>query len=358
MANLELLLKKCESLTHIKQLQAHLVSDGRFQFYPSITIKLLELCALPPIANIPYATTVFHQLRNPSTRHWNAVVRGLAQSLQPAQAISWYKNMSRASQKVDAVTCSFALKHVHAHWRSLRLCRFILRCLRYDMWKNLVTWNTMVMAFAMHGDGYKALELFEKMGENGVCPDAVSYLAALCACNHAGLVEDGVKLFYSMASSGMVPNVKHYGTVVDLLGRAGRLQEAYEIVKSMPMFPDVVLWQTLLGASKTYGNVDMAEMASQKLVELGSEGCGDFVLLSNVYAAHKRWDDVGRLDEIKFRIKAYGYVAKTNHVLHDIGEEDKENALSYHFYNREIIVRDRARFHRFKEGFCSCRDYW
>ncbi|KAK9943643.1 hypothetical protein M0R45_009245 [Rubus argutus] len=127
MANLELLLKKCESLTHIKQLQAHLVSDGRFQFYPSITIKLLELCALPPIANIPYATTVFHQLRNPSTRHWNAVVRGLAQSLQPAQAISWYKNMSRASQKVDAVTCSFALKHVHAHWRSLRLCRFILR---------------------------------------------------------------------------------------------------------------------------------------------------------------------------------------------------------------------------------------
>ncbi|KAK9943642.1 hypothetical protein M0R45_009245 [Rubus argutus] len=233
-----------------------------------------------------------------------------------------------------------------------------IRCLRYDMWKNLVTWNTMVMAFAMHGDGYKALELFEKMGENGVCPDAVSYLAALCACNHAGLVEDGVKLFYSMASSGMVPNVKHYGTVVDLLGRAGRLQEAYEIVKSMPMFPDVVLWQTLLGASKTYGNVDMAEMASQKLVELGSEGCGDFVLLSNVYAAHKRWDDVGRLDEIKFRIKAYGYVAKTNHVLHDIGEEDKENALSYHFYNREIIVRDRARFHRFKEGFCSCRDYW
>ncbi|PRQ24536.1 putative tetratricopeptide-like helical domain, DYW domain-containing protein [Rosa chinensis] len=576
MAKLELLLQKCDSLTHIKQLQAHLLTIGRFQLYPSITIKLLELCALPPITNLPYATTLFHQLQSPSTRHWNAVVRGLAQSLQPTQAVTWYATMSRSSQKVDALTCSFALKacaralalseamqihsqllrfgfgrdvllrttlldvyakvgklgfaqkvfdemperdiacwnalvaglaqgsqpsealalfermaeeeglkpnevtvlgalsacsqlgalrggeRIHTYIVNAKLDTHVIVCNAViDMYakcgfvdrayeafenmrcgKNLITWNTMIMAFAMHGDGCKALELFEKMGKNGVCPDAVSYLAALCACNHAGLVEDGVKLFNSMAGSGMVPNVKHYGTVVDLLGRAGRLQEAYEIVKSMPMFPDVVLWQTLLGASKTYGNVEMAEMASRNLVELGSEGCGDFVLLSNVYAAHNRWDDVGRvreamkrrdvkkipgfgyievegvihkfvngdqnhvnsheiyskLDEIKCRIKAYGYVAKTNHVLHDIGEEDKENALSYHceklavafglistdegtpiqviknlricddchvvmkliseIYNREIIVRDRARFHRFQDGLCSCRDYW
>ncbi|CAN6543440.1 unnamed protein product [Malus baccata var. baccata] len=308
--------------------------------------------------------------------------------------------------------------------------------------KNLITWNTMIMAFAMHGNGDKALELFGQMDKSEVCPDAVSYLAALCACNHAGLVADGVRLFNSMAGHGVAPNVTPYGTVVDLLGRAGRIQEAYEIINSMPMFPDVVLWQTLLGASKTYRNVEMAELASRKLFELGSKGCGDFVLLSNVYAAHERWDDVGRvreamkkrdvkkipgfgyievegvihkfvngdqshtnwreiyakLDEIMFRIKAYGYAAKTNNVLHDIGEEEKENALSYHceklavafglistnegtpiqviknlricedchvvikliskVYNREIIVRDRARFHRFKEGLCSCRDYW
>jgi len=308
--------------------------------------------------------------------------------------------------------------------------------------KSLVTWNTMIMAFAMHGDAYKALELFKQMGRAGVHPDAVSYLAVLCACNHAGLVEDGVQLFDSMAGSGVTPNVKHYGSVVDLLGRAGRLKEAYDIINSMPMFPDVVLWQSLLGACKTYGNVEMAEIASRKLVEMGSNSCGDFVLLSNVYAAHERWNDVGRvreamknrdvkkipgfsyievdgvihkfvngdlshsnwrdiyakLDEIKFRLKAYGYVAETNFVLHDIGQEDKENVLCYHseklavafglistsegtpiqviknlricgdchvvikliskIYNREIIVRDRARFHRFKEGLCSCKDFW
>ncbi|CAL9020518.1 unnamed protein product [Prunus brigantina] len=576
MANLESLLQKCTSLAHIKQLQSHLLTSGKFQFYPSLTTKLIELSALSPIADLSHAITLFHQLRKPSTNQWNAVVRGLAQSLQPTQAISWYKTMSQASQKVDALTCSFALKacaralafseamQIHsqivrfgfgvdvllqttlldvyakvgdlgfaqkvfdemserdiASWNALiaglaqgsrpteaialfkrmseeeglkpnevtvlgalsacsqlggvkggerihvcimeeKLDMHVIVCNAViDMYakcgfvdkaywvfknmkcgKNLITWNTVIMAFAMHGDGDKALELFGEMAKSGVCPDAVSYLAALCACNHAGLVEDGVRLFNSMEVQGVSPNVKHYGTVVDLLGRAGRLQEAYQIINSMPMFADVVLWQTLLGASKTYGNVEMAEMASRKLVEMGSKGCGDFVLLSNVYAAHERWDDVGRvreamkrrdvkkipgfgyievdgvihkfvngdqshvkwreiyakLDEIMLRVKAYGYVAKTNNVLHDIGEEEKENALSYHceklavafglistsegtpiqviknlricddchavikliskIYNREIIVRDRARFHRFKEGCCSCRDYW
>lgn len=300
----------------------------------------------------------------------------------------------------------------------------------------------MIMAFAMNGDGYKALDLLDQMALDGVHPDAVSYLAALCACNHAGLVEEGVRLFDLMKGSVVKPNMKHYGSVVDLLGRAGRIKEAYDTINSMPMLPDVVLWQSLLGASKTYGNVEMAEMASRKLVEMGSNSCGDFVLLSNVYAARQRWHDVKRvreamitkdvrkvpgfsyteidckihkfingdqshpnwkeiyakMDEIKFRIKAYGYTAKTDLVLHDIGEEDKEDVLNYHseklavayglistvdgtpiqviknlricgdchtvikiisnIYNREIIVRDRARFHRFKGGVCSCRDYW
>lgn len=447
----------------------------RLGFGGDVLLRTTLLDVYAKVGNLGFAHKVFDEMRQRDIACWNALIAGLAQGGQPSEALVLFERMSEEEDlKPNEVTVLGALsacsqlgavrggEKIHAYIVNAKLDLHVIVCNAViDMYakcgfvdkayqvfenmtcgKNLVTWNTMVMAFAMHGDGYKALELFEKMGENGVCPDAVSYLTALCACNHAGLVEDGVKLFYSMASSGMVPNVKHYGTVVDLLGRAGRLQEAYEIVKSMPMFPDVVLWQTLLGASKTYGNVDMAEMASRKLVELGSEGCGDFVLLSNVYAAHKRWDDVGRvreamkkrdvkkipgfgyievegvihkfvngdqshvnwreiyakLDEIKFRIKAYGYVAKTNHVLHDIGEEDKENALSYHceklavafglistsegtpvqviknlricddchvvmklvskVYKREIIVRDRARFHRFKEGFCSCRDYW
>ncbi|KAI4356904.1 hypothetical protein L6164_000886 [Bauhinia variegata] len=571
---LDSLLEKCTSLSRIKQLQAHLITTGQFQFHPFRT-KLLELCAVSSSGNIPFAGDIFREIQRPSTNDWNAIVRGLAQSSEPTEAISWYRTMLRRSQKVDALTCSFALKacaralafyeamQIHSHvvrfgfkadvllqttlldvyaktgdldgaqkvfdemgmrdiaswnalisglaqgcrpnealtlfdrmkeegWRpnevtvlgALSACSQLGAIKRgenihayivdekldmnvivcnavIDMYakcgfvdkaysvfssmscrKSLITWNTMIMGFAMNGDGNEALNLLDKMVLDGVSLDAVSYLAALCACNHAGLVEEGVQLFDSMLKSGVNPNVKHYGSVVDLLGRAGRLKEAYDIINSMPMVPDIVLWQSLLGAGKTYGNVEMAEMASKRLVEMGSKSCGDFVLLSNLYAAQQRWDDVGRvrevmkrmdvrkvpgfsymevdgkihkfvngdkshansqeiyakLDEIKFRIKGYGYIAETNLVLHDIGEEDKENALNYHseklavayglistsdgtpiqinknlricvdchamikiiskIYNREIIVRDRARFHRFNEGLCSCRDYW
>ncbi|KAL4651671.1 hypothetical protein ACB092_01G177800 [Castanea dentata] len=542
MAYLDSLIQKCNSLTltltltlsHIKQLQAHFITSGHFQFCTSHRTKLLELCSISPAGDLSHATRIFHQIQNPSTNDWNAVVRGLASGPEPTKAISWYRTMSRYSHRVDALTCSFTLKacaralacseaiQIHsqvlrfgfdadvllqttlldvyakvgnldsaeklfdemsvrdiASWNALvsglaqgsrpseaialfkrmgvegwkpnevtvlgalsacsqlgalkegekihgyimeqkldmnvQVCNAVIdmygKCgfadKAYRVFENmggrksLVTWNTMIMAFGMHGDGAKALELFEQMGITGVHRDAVSYLAALCACNHAGLVEDGVRLFDSMAGSG-----------------------------------------SLLGSCKTYGNVEMAEFASRKLLEMGSKSCGDFVLLSNVYAARERWNDVGRvreamksrdvkkipgfsyievdgvihkfingdqshanwceiyskLDEIKFQVKAYGYVAETNFVLHDIGQEEKENALCYHseklavafglistsegtpiqviknlricgdchavikiiskIYDREIIVRDRARFHRFKEGLCSCRDYW
>ncbi|KAL1324724.1 hypothetical protein HN51_034881 [Arachis hypogaea] len=571
----ESLLQKCNSLIQIKQFQAHLITTGKFQSHPSRT-KLIELCALSPAAsNLSFAAEIFRQVNAPKTNDWNAILRGLAKSPNPTNAITWFRTISRSPQKIDALTCSFALKacaralalsegtQIHSQilrfgfdadvllvttlldvyaksgdldaakqvfdemsirdiaswnvmisglaqgswpneaidlfnrmkeegWRpdevtvlgALSACsqlgavrqgeivhRYIVdekldmngivcnavidmygKCGFVDKAylvfnkmsckKTLITWNTMIMAFAMNGDGYKALDLLDQMVLEGMLPDDVSYLSALCACNHAGLVEEGVRLLDTMIESGVKPNIKHYGTVVDLLGRAGRLQEAYDIINSMPMMPDIVFWQTLLGASKTYGNVEMAEIASKKLVEMGSNASGDFVLLSNVYAAQQRWHDVGRvretmknsdvrkvpgfsyteidgkmhkfvnadqshpnskeiymkLDEIRFKIKAYGYDAETNLVLHDIGDEDKENVLNFHseklavayslistrdgtpihviknlricvdchavlkiiskIYSREIIVRDRARFHRFKEGECSCRDYW
>jgi pentatricopeptide repeat protein len=446
----------------------------RFGFKADVLLLTTLLDVYAKTGDLDSAEKVFDEMIVRDIASWNALISGLAQGSRPTEAIALFNRMRVEGWKPNEVTVLGVLsacsqlgalkegKKIHGYIMEQKLDMNVIVCNAViDMYakcgfadkaywvfekmcgrKSLVTWNTMIMAFAMHGDGSKALELFEQMGQTGVHPDAVSYLAVLCACNHAGLVEDGVRLFDSMARSGVTPNVKHYGSVVDLLGRAGRLNEAYDIINSMPMFPDVVLWQSLLGACKTYDNVEMAEFASQKLLEMGSNSCGDFVLLSNVYAAHERWNDVGRvrkamknrdvkkipgfsyievdgvihkfvnadqshtnwceiyakLDEIKFRIKAYGYVAETNFVLHDIGQEEKENVLCYHseklavafglisisegtaiqviknlricgdchavikiiskVYDREIIVRDRARFHRFKDGLCSCRDYW
>ena len=428
-------------------------------------------------SDLDSAQYVFDEIPLRDVAAWNALIVGLAQGSKSNEALDLFFRMRAEGVKINEVSVLGALaacsqlgalragERVHACLKKMNLDMNVQVCNAViDMYakcgfadkgfgifstmtcgKSVVTWNTMIMAFGMNGNGFRALELFEEMGRTQIEMDSLTYLAVLCACNHAGLVEEGVKVFDEMSSArgGVSLNVKHYGSVVDLLGRAGRLDEAYRIINTMSVVPDVVLWQSLLGACKTYGNVEMAETASRKLVEMGSNSCGDFVLLSNVYAAQERWEDVGRvreamkrrdvrkvpgfsyievgglihkfvngdqshphwreiyakLDEIGFRIKAFGYVAETSLVLHDIGEEDKENALSHHseklavafgliscssegipirvnknlricgdchvaikliskIYGREIIVRDRARFHRFKDGFCSCRDYW
>jgi pentatricopeptide repeat protein len=304
--------------------------------------------------------------------------------------------------------------------------------------RTLVSYNTAIQAVAMHGHGADALRLFDEMPIS-IQPDEVTYIAVLGGCNHAGLVDEGLRVFHGMR---VPPNVKHYGAVVDLLGRAGRLAEAYGTIKSMPFPADIVLWQTLLGASKKHGDVELAELAATKLAELGSNVDGDYVLLSNVYASKARWADVGRvrdtmrsndvqkvpgfsyteisgvmhkfingdrdhprwqeiykaLEGIVSRIGELGYEPETGNVLHDIGEEEKQNALCYHSeklaiafgliatppgetlrviknlricgdchvvakliskaYGRVIVIRDRARFHQFEDGHCSCGDYW
>ncbi|XP_076901505.1 pentatricopeptide repeat-containing protein At1g34160-like [Bidens hawaiensis] len=564
------LLQRCTTLSHIKQLQAHLTTTGLFH---STRSKLIDISfTISP----PHTFHIFHHLTHPHTNDWNAIIR----RLPTTHAISFFRHgLRHLTCKPDALTCSFTLKacaralafnealQVHsvvirygfvadvllqttlldvyakcgwleyarqvfdemsvrdvtcwnvmiagmalhrpdeALWmfesmeddgfqgneitvlgalsacaqlgmvhagenvydyikrRKLDMneqvcnvvidmfgkCGHVSKAFRVfnDMRcaKTVITFNTMIMVFGINGDGLEAVKVFNRMRKEGFRPDEVSYLSVLCACNHSGMVDDGVRLFETMTKEdkSVVPNIKHYGTMVDLLGRSGRLNEAYDIINSIPatITPDVVLWQTLLGACKTYGNIEMAEKASRKLAEMGSHSDGDFVMLSNIYAAHRRWKDVdqvrstmknkqvikvpgfsyidvngvihkflngdkwhsnlqeiyNKLEEIICRIMEYGYVPKTDYVLHDIGAEEKENALSYHSeklavafglikisdesssihvnknlricgdchefmklvsraYEREIIVRDRTRFHRFKHGLCSCKDFW
>ncbi|MCL7038595.1 hypothetical protein MKW94_023468 [Papaver nudicaule] len=286
----------------------------------------------------------------------------------------------------------------------------------------------MIRGFAMHGYGHQALSLFNKMRVARIQPDSVTFVAALSACAHVGLVEDGYHCFNSMKDVyGIEPKLEHYTCLVDLLARAGRLDETYKTISTMPMKPNAVLWRSLLGASRVHENLD-----------------GNYVLLSNMYAKINRWDSVKevrnamknlgvsklpgsslieidgvlheflmgdkthpnskaiymKLEEISKRLNTYGHKSITKEVLFDIEEEEKEDALSYHserlaiafaliklpsnscapiriiknlrvcsdchestkliskIYGAEIIVRDRNRFHHFRDGTCSCLDYW
>ncbi|KAM1494549.1 hypothetical protein EV2_029833 [Malus domestica] len=135
--------------------------------------------------------------------------------------------------------------------------------------KDTVTWGAMISGFAIHGDAEKCFELFDEMVANGMYPNEVIFVAILSACSHAGRVEMGYEYFYKMVHDyGIRPSIEHYGCMVDLLGRAGRLEEAEELIMSMPENPNSVIWGALLGACRTHGDLRRGNLAFKHLTEL------------------------------------------------------------------------------------------
>ncbi|KAB2058966.1 hypothetical protein ES319_A11G269200v1 [Gossypium barbadense] len=309
--------------------------------------------------------------------------------------------------------------------------------------RDIGVWNTMMAGLGMHGCGKEALELFSEMEREGARPNDITFIGLLNACSHAGLVEEGKLIFEKMVHAfALVPKIEHYGCMVDLLGRAGLLDEAYGIIKSLPIRANSIIWSALLAACKLHHNIVLGEMAARQLVYLEPQNCGYNVSISNIYAVANRWNDVAEVrkamknkgmrkepglscievngyvyefimgdkahpeiekindmvSEMGNKLKEAGYMADTSAVLRNIDEEEKETALNYHseklaiafglistapgtpiqvvknlrvckdchtatkllskIYQRVIIVRDRKRFHHFRDGTCSCGDYW
>ncbi|CAK9260361.1 unnamed protein product [Sphagnum jensenii] len=240
---------------------------------------------------------------------------------------------------------------------------------------DLISWNTMLGGYAMHGHGKEAVEHFEQMWDRSVEIDKVTFICLLSACNHAGLVEEGLQFFESMKSVyGISATVEHYACMVDLLGRAGRLAEAEDLIKVMHCEPNAPVWRALLGACRVHGNVEIGEHAAQKVIELDPGDAAGYVLLSNIYAAAGKWDlssniqqqrlergvnkqsgctwievnhelhsftvddrDHPQISEIHAELSRLskqmndiGYVPDTKFVLHDVEEEEKLVQLCYH----------------------------
>ncbi|CAN6468138.1 unnamed protein product [Victoria cruziana] len=162
--------------------------------------------------------------------------------------------------------------------------------------KNVFTWNTIINGLAMADSGKRAISLFYRMEEAGVRPDEVTLIGALCACSHAGLVQEGRRIFQTMAGKyGVLPGIKHYGCMVDLLGRAGLIKEAYEAAENMPYEPNTVIWGTLFGGCRAYGDLQLSEVAARRLVELEPWNGAYLAVLSRLYAELGRWNDAEKL---------------------------------------------------------------
>lgn len=159
--------------------------------------------------------------------------------------------------------------------------------------KSVVSWNSMIMGYGMHGHGEKALQIFLEMERSGQMPNDATFVCILSACTHAGKVLEGWWYFDLMHRVYKIePKIEHYGCMVDLLGRAGLMKDSEEIIRKMPMEAGPALWGALLSACRTHSNLELGEVVAKQLIELEPEDIGPYVLLSNIYAAEGRWGDV------------------------------------------------------------------
>uniref|UniRef100_A0A0E0AF61 DYW domain-containing protein n=1 Tax=Oryza glumipatula TaxID=40148 RepID=A0A0E0AF61_9ORYZ len=338
---------------------------------------------------------------------WNAMIDGYTQHGRPNEALRLFRWMLRSGVDPDEVAIILALSAVaqlgtaesgrwlHSYVKNSRRVQLNARVgtALIDMYckcgsledavsvfnsigdKDIVVWNAMINGYAMHGDSRKALEMFSQLRSQGLWPTDITFIGLLNACSHSGLVDEGHQFFQSMEEEyAIVPKIEHYGCMVDLLGRAGLIEEAFHLVQSMTIAPDTIMWVSLLAACRLHKNMALGQQIADYLVAGGLANSGMYILLSNIYAAVGNWEEVARvrsmmkasgiqkepgcsaievgrkvyefvagdmshprtdeiyamLEKMNGIVKEQGHVPQTELVLHDLDEVTKEKALAVH----------------------------
>ncbi|KAF9591070.1 hypothetical protein IFM89_001280 [Coptis chinensis] len=204
--------------------------------------------------------------------------------------------------------------------------------------KDTFSWTTMISGFAVHGSGIRAIQIFSEMLRSGMEPNEVTFVAVLSACSHAGLVDEGWRWFDRMRQSYHLEHkIAHYGCMVDLLGRAGLIEEAKEFIGRMQIKPDAVLWRSLLSASLVHGNSRIAETAGKKIIELEPDDDGVYILLWNIYCSEHRWVEASEtrrmMKDRKVKKKPGCSWVEVNGVVHEFVADDRTHCLSREVYS-------------------------
>lgn len=228
-----------------------------------------------------------------------------------------------------------------------------------------VTWNSMIVGFAINGCCREALDCFNKMQKMGVQPDGVSFTGALTACSHAGLVDEGLNCYKLMQRkySKIPMRIEHYGCVVDLLGRAGRLEEAMDLVERMMpvMGPNEVVLGSLLAACRMHKNVGLAEKLMGWLVELEPDTDSNFVLLSNIYADVGRWDGAVRVRNMMKSLgikKSPGFSGvEIDGDCHEFVSGDRRHMQSEDIYDVLELLRFEMKMHHYDGYDCELQPF-
>uniref|UniRef100_A0ACD5XY21 Uncharacterized protein n=1 Tax=Avena sativa TaxID=4498 RepID=A0ACD5XY21_AVESA len=267
------------------------------------------------------AVEVFDKISEPNIITWTAMIAGLVQNGLAVKAVTFYEEMVKAGERENeycftSVLSAFgalaSLEHgkmVHCRVMKSGFCsdtvvgnalldmyfkcgsssdaRFVFAAIRV---RDVVSWTTLIVGYGRHGEARKAVMCFREMVHGGFRPDSVTFLAVLSVCRQGGLVDEGIALFRSMIEDHDVkPQREHCACLVDLLGYAGRLQEAETLISAMGLAMDPLAWESLLGACGLHGEVELGKRSAAKVMELEPGKYGPYVLLSNMYAKQCQW---------------------------------------------------------------------
>ncbi|OIT07752.1 PREDICTED: pentatricopeptide repeat-containing protein At2g44880 [Nicotiana attenuata] len=278
--------------------------------------------------NINEARVLFDAMPERNLFSWNAMIGGYCQNKQPQEALKLFHALqSGTTLEPDDVTVVSVLpaiadlgaldlgNWVHQYVKRKKLDRSSNVCTALvDMYskcgeiakareffdevkvKETSNWNALINGLAVNGSAKEALEVFEEMKSKGYKPNEITMLGVLSACNHGGLVEEGKKWFIAMENYGLTPQIEHYGCLVDLLGRSGCLEEAENLIETMPYEVNGIILSSFLFACGYAKDVTRAEKVKKKAIEMEPWNDGIYIMLRNLYATDKRWSDV---EEIK-----------------------------------------------------------
>ncbi|POO02294.1 Tetratricopeptide-like helical domain containing protein [Trema orientale] len=274
---------------------------------------------------IDQARQLFDEMIKRDVFSWSAMISGYTQNEQPDVALELFHDMIASGIQANEITMvsvlsaiaslgtlregrwaheyiqsnsipltdnlSAALIDMYAKCGSINTALEMFHRIR-DTVSTVSPWNAIICGLAMHGHAKLSLEIFSDLQRRRIKLNSITFIGVLSACCHAGLVEAGKRHFKSMKNVyNIEPDIKHYGCMVDLLGRAGRLEEAEDLIKRMPMEADIIIWGILLAAGRIHGNVEIGERAAESLAKLEPSHGASRVLLSNLYADAGRWDE-------------------------------------------------------------------
>ncbi|BAT88782.1 hypothetical protein LR48_Vigan09g082600 [Vigna angularis] len=274
------------------------------------------------------AENIFKSIPKSKVVYWNIMISGYVTEGKLFEALALFSEMRKSYVEPDAITCTSVLaacsqlaaldkgKEIHNLIMEKKLDNNeVVMGALLDMYakcgavdeafsvfnclpeRDVVLWTSMITAYGSHGQAYEALELFTEMLQSNVKPDRVSFLAILSACDHAGLIDEGCHYFNQMMNVyGIKPGVEHYSCLIDLLGRAGRLHEAYEILHRNPEIrDDVRLLSALVSACRLHKNIDLGVEIARILIDKDPDDSSAYILLSNMYASAHKWDEVRKV---------------------------------------------------------------